>query len=127
MKLNTTQLINVSNVLKKYAEKKLPIELSYKFMKFSTAIEPELRFFQEKINNLIQDCAERDKEGDIVYTDNGDNIQLKKDKLDEFNTQYKEIIEMEVEIGDFEFALKELDSLEISPKDLFALSPFIKE
>ena len=34
---------------------------------------------------------------------------------------------MDIEIEDFKFTLDELENLELSPKDLFALQPFIIE
>ena len=117
----------IHTVLSVFTEQKLPIKLSYKIMKILSSLEPEITFYRTRLQEVIDECAVKTENGEYVFTDNGENIQIQPDKVEEFNTRYTELQEMDIEIEDFKFTLDELEILELSPKDLFALQPFIIE
>lgn len=127
-----TILLNEANslytILSAFTEQKLPIKLSYKLMKILSSLEPELDFYRTQFQNLIQECAEKDDEGNFVYTDEThDNIKIIPSKTKEFTDQYQELFNMEIEIDDFNFTLDELDNLSLTPKELYTLNPYILE
>ena len=81
-----------------------------------------------QLQELIQDCAAKNEQNEIIYNDeNKENIQLMPEKIEEFHNKYNELLEMEIEINDFSFTLDELSSLELTPKQLFVLNDFIIE
>ena len=94
-------------------------------MKILSELEPELQFYQTKLQELIDSCAEKNTDGSIVYTDNNESIKLIPEKSQEFTTQYNELFNMEIEINDFNFTLDELENLELTPKELFVLNSYI--
>lgn len=127
MNILFNEAYQIHTVLSAFTEQKLPIKLSYKIMKILSSLEPEITFYHTRLQEIIDECAAKTENGDYVFTDNGENIQIQPDKIEEFNTRYAELHGMDIEIEDFKFTLNELENLELSPKDLFALQPFIVE
>lgn len=125
MTIILNEAVSINNILGKFTEQKLPIKLSYKIMKILSELEPELQFYQTKLQELIDSCAEKNTDGSIVYTDNNESIKLIPEKSQEFTTQYNELFNMEIEINDFNFTLDELENLELTPKELFVLNSYI--
>lgn len=125
MTIILNEAVSINNILGKFTEQKLPIKLSYKLMKILSELEPELQFYQTKLQELIDSCAEKNADGSIVYTDNNESIKLIPEKSQEFTTQYNELFNMEIEINDFNFTLDELENLELTPKELFVLNSYI--
>jgi hypothetical protein len=127
MKLTLKDADNIYNVLSKFNDQKLPIRLSYKIMKIVSGLETELDFYKRELQNIIQDCGEHDEEGNLIYTDDNQNIKLQQDKVEEFNERYFELINMDIDFKQFNFKLAELENLELTPKDLYILNNFIED
>lgn len=118
---------NIYQTLNTFAEQKLPIKLSYKIMKIVTSLEGEISFYQKRLQELIDEYALKNEDGGPVITENNEGIQIQPDKIEEFNNEYQELHNMEIDIEDIQFTLDELENLELSPKDLYALQPLIIE
>lgn len=114
-------------VLNKFAEEKLPIKLSYKIMKLLVSLEVELEFYKKQIQEILKDCAVIKEDGQLSMSEDGSTIDLKPEKIQEFETRKNELFGMEVEVTDFQFTLEELEHLSLTPKDMYALENFIKE
>lgn len=118
---------NVFTTLSTFADQKLPIKLSYKIMKIMTNLEGEIEFYRNRLQQLLDECALKNDNGVMITTNDGNGVEIKPDKLEYFNNQYIELHEMPIEIDDFKFTLEELESLELSPKQLYTLQDFIVE
>ncbi len=127
MYLQLNQANNIHEVLLKFSEQKLPIKLSYKIMKIMSSLEREIDFYRNKLANLIQEYGLKDEEGNLVYSEDKENIKLKDGVSEEFYEKYTELMNLEVEIEDFYFSLQELEKLELTPKELYILRDFIDD
>ena len=117
----------IYELISNFKDQKLPVKLSYKIMKILSSLEPEIEFYQNHLRELIQDCAEIDDEGKLVYTEDKQNIKLKPDKSKEFSERYNELTAMEVSVIDLKFTLEELENLQLTPQELYILDQFILE
>jgi hypothetical protein len=127
MKITLKDADAIFEVLGNFSSQKLPIKLSYKIMKVLSELEPELQFYNKKIQELIEEYALHDDQDKIVYTEDGSGIHIPPEKTEEFTNKYNELVALEIEINDFNFNLDEFENLEIAPKDLYVLSPYITE
>ena len=104
---------------------KMPTKTAYKFMKLLKAIETEETFFNEKMRDIIFEFGKKDENGQPIFLENG-NVEIIEGKEVECNERVKELEDIEVDIPDTKFTLEELEVLELSPRDIYALDPVIE-
>lgn len=124
MKLQTIETLHSS--LTQLKSQEMPLRLSYKFSKLLSKIEKDSEFFTEKTREVILKYAEKDENGDLVQTEDG-NIRIQTDKIEEANKAMMELNDIEVEDINITFTLDELESLSIAPEVLQPLLPLIVE
>lgn len=124
MKLQTIETLHSS--LTQLKSQEMPLRLSYKFSKLLSKIEKDSEFFTEKTREVILKYAEKDENGDLVQTEDG-NIRIQTGKIEEANKAMMELNDIEVEDINITFTLDELESLSIAPEVLQPLLPLIIE
>jgi hypothetical protein len=95
-------------------------------MKFCKSVATEEEFYNTKRNEIISIYAVRDEAGNIAVTDDG-MVSILPDKVTEANAALNELNSLEVEAPNVKFTLDELEGLELSVTDMFALDAFIEE
>lgn len=123
--MNFLQLEQLSLTLQKLAQKDLPFSLAYKLTKLQAALGEEEKLFSEQLRVLIEDNAERDEKGQILQ--NGENIQIKKDRIDEVNQKLQEIYNVEIVTPSIKLYPEDFKNISLSPNDLQSLMLFIEE
>ena len=126
MKMLLIQAVNIKNVLGKITEEKMPVKLAYKIMKFISTVEAEEKFFNEKTLEIIQKYALRDENSEFILTTEG-GIKIDPEKYDDCEKESKELQELEIEVKDIKLTLEELENFNISPKELYVLTPILDD
>ena len=124
--MNILTLINTAKIFNQFTQTKTTPKLAYKIMKFCKSAATEEEFYETKRNEIINMYAVRDENGQIVVNDDG-MINIVPDKITEANTAMIELNSIEVEAPNIKFTLDELEGLELSAADMFALDAFIEE
>lgn len=125
MKLMFSQLLPIQQIYP--ITDKLPFKTAYKFAKLGEIIESELKFFQEKMQEIITTYSEKDENGDPVLTEDGASIKIQESKVAECQQEINELNNVEVDIHDIYFTIEELESLSLTTQQVYALMPLIKE
>ena len=108
--------------------KKLPIKTSYKFTRLFDQLETETKFFNNTLQSIIEEYGQRDEDGKFVLTDDGTGVKIKEDKLSECMEKIDELNNVEINLTYVpNFALEELDGLELEIRYITYLMPYIKE
>lgn len=125
MKVTMGEAFQINEVFQSFIEQKLAFNLSYKIMKLLTSLENDIKFYNQKVQELLDNYAKKDEEG--KYIENNGSISIQEDKFQEFQKAYQEIQECEIELPNIKFTMEELNNLEISPKEAYALKSIIEE
>lgn len=125
MKVTMGEAFQINEVFQSFIEQKLAFNLSYKIMKLLTSLENDIKFYNQKVQELLDNYAKKDEEG--KYIENNGSISIQEDKFQEFQKAYQEIQECEIELPNIKFTMEELNNLEISPKEVYALKSIIEE
>lgn len=123
MKLN--QVLGLPKFYQGVSNKNLPFSLAYKLNKLALRANEELDFYRENMQKIIEEFAERNENGDIIYTTEGD-IRIAQENLETCEARITELSNIEVDI-DIKFKPSELESLELSINDIQNLMPLIEE
>jgi len=105
----------------------LPLKGAYKLNKIKKAVEKESEFYQEKFQEIVDTYAKKDENGNIVFSEDGNQIMIKDGMVDECNKALADLQELEVEIETYGLTLEDLgEGVECTPDELEALMPFIE-
>lgn len=119
------QVIDFRNNENFFTEANLPLKGAYKINKIRKAIEKEADFYSTKFQEIIDTYAKKDENGNIVFSENGEQIIIQEDKISECNETLEELQRLEVEIDNYNLTIDDLgENLECTPDELDALMPF---
>ena len=105
----------------------LPLKAAYKLNKIRKAVEKEGEFYSEKFQEILNNYAKKDENGELVFSENGDQIMIKDDMIDECNKALADLQELEVQIENYGWSIEDFgEDLECTPDQLAALMPFME-
>ena len=117
-------LIQIKNIFKPDMKFK-DIQVGYKVMKFLKSIENDTNFYDMKLSEIAQECAEKD--GDTIKTDENGNLILAKDKISEWNSKITDLADIEVEVNFPAFKLDDFAECDFTLNELSILALLISE
>ena len=120
------QIIDFRNNEGFFADVNLPLKGAYKINKIRKAVEKEGEFYSSKFQEIVNTYAKKDDNGDIVFSEDGEQIIIQDDKIEECNQALSELQRLEVEIDNCNLTIEDLgENLECTPDELDALMPFL--
>ena len=123
------EILELEGLLQKLTQKELPIRTLYKVDKLIKLVGKEKDFYQTQFQTLVDTYAERDENGNYLYTDNSaEAVKIIPDKIAECQSKMNELINIEItDVPDISFTFEELDSLTLSYSEARPLMNFIIE
>ena len=118
------KLIQIKNVFKPDMKFK-DIQVGYKVMKFLKSIESDTTFYDTKLVEIAQECAEKD--GDKIKTTENGNLVLAKDKISEWNNKVEDLANIKIEVTLPSFKLEDFNECGFTLEELSILEPLISE
>lgn len=110
-----------------FAGTSLPLKGAYKINKIKKAVEKESEFYQEKFQEIVNQYAQKDENGELIFSDDGNQIMIKDGLIEECNKALADLQELEVEIDNYGLTLDDLgEDVECTPEELEALMPFME-
>lgn len=126
-KVTMEQIIAFRNNGDFFGATNLPLKGAYKLNKIRKAVEKEAEFYSEKFQQIVQDYAKKDEAGNVVFSEDGNQIMIQDDKLVECNKALEDLQSLEVEIDTFNLTIEDLgEGIECTPDQLDALMPFME-
>ena len=121
------QLIDFRNSGDFFANTNLPLKGAYKLNKIKKAVEKESDFYAEKFQEIVNKYAKTDENGELVYSEDGNQILIKDGMIDECNQALEDLQKLEVQIENYGLSLEDLgEDVECTPDELEALMPFME-
>ena len=117
-------LIQIKNIFKPDMKFK-DIQVGYKIMKFLKSIENDTTFYDTKLTEIAQECAEKD--GDKIKTTENGNLVLSKDKISDWNNKIADLANIEVEVNLPSFKLGDFNECNFTLEELSVLESLISE
>ena len=124
-KMKLIKLINARSVIVQHAREKLPVQTAYKLIKFLKSTDNDEIFYNEKRRDIINQYAEKDKEGNLKQK-NG-MLSWLPGKEEACNNELIELNDTQVELPPIKFTIDELGGLQLSVKDVFDIEELLIE
>ena len=120
------QIIAFRNAGDIFGDYKLPLKVAYKLNKLKKAVEVEGEFYSNKFQEIVDTYAKKDDNGQIVFSDDGNQIMIQDGKVEECNQALNDLQTLTVEIDNCNLTIDDFgDDIECTPEDLEALMPFL--
>ena len=120
------QIIAFRNAGDLFGDYKLPLKVAYKLNKLKKAIEVEGEFYANKFQEIVNTYAKKDENGQVVFSDDGNQIIIQDGKVEECNQALNDLQTLTVEIDNCNLTIDDFgDDIECTPEDLEALMPFL--
>ena len=126
VKVTMDQIITFRNSGDIFEGVTLPLKGAYKLNKIKKAVEKEGEFYVEKFQEIVNNYAKKDENGNLVFSEDGNQIMIKDGMVDECTQALADLQELEVEIENYGLSLADLgEDAECTPEELEALMPFL--
>ena len=120
------QIIAFRNAGDLFGDYKLPLKVAYKLNKLKKAIEVEGEFYANKFQEIVDTYAKKDENGQVVFSDDGNQIIIQDGKVEECNKALNDLQELTVEIDNCNLTIDDFgDDIQCTPEELEALMPFL--
>lgn len=127
MKITMSELNEAYASFTHIINNRFPIKTSYKIAKLIESLEKEKSFFNIKFQELIQTYSEKDENGAPKRTENGESILITQNKLEEFTSQYNDLLNLEVEIPNVHLTFEELENCDFTPLEAYNICKLLDE
>ena len=129
MKVNFNQLNALKTSLEKLQPLSLPFKTKYWLAKLATSVENNLEFYSTSLRGIVDEFAEKDKNGEFVYTDETkQQVRIIEGKVADCNAAFASLSEVEYEVVDLELSEEIFDGInvDLTYSEIEALSLFFK-
>lgn len=126
MRVNMSEILNAMNIVRSLANTPMKAKAAYKVARLVNAIDKEYSMFQEVRNELINKYGVRD-ENDNLKIDENNNYSIKKELINQFNTEFNELLAEEIDLNVNPLNMNDVDEKTFTPNEMIALAPFLEE
>ena len=125
-KVTMEQIIDFRNNINFFADASLPLKGAYKINKIRKDVDKEAEFYSEKFQEILDKYSKKDENGNMVFSEEGDQIMISDGMVDECNEALTNLQNLEVEINNYNLTIDDLgEDVQCTPDELEALMPFM--
>lgn len=124
--MQITQVVELYNFCLSFKTKKMPIKTAYKFTKLVSLIEPEVNFYREKFQELINEYAVIEN-NTYKLSEDKTSILIKENFEEECNAKITELQSIDIDLSNFTFSIEELGDINLSMEEMKILLPLITD
>ena len=114
------KILAMEEAIKNLKSKNLPIKTAYRLLKLAELVSNEAENYRNLFRQILDEYAEKKEDGSYVLSEDGANVIIQKDHIQDANQKVDELNKIDVEIP-YTFDIKDFDNIEISLEELAPL------
>ena len=118
------KILAMEEAIKNLKSKNLPIKTAYRLIKLAELGANEAENYRNLFRQILDEYAEKKEDGSYVLSEDGANVIIQKDHIQDANQKVDELNKIDVEIP-YTFDIKDFDNIEISLEELAPLMDLI--
>lgn len=118
------KILAMEEAIKNLKSKNLPIKTTYRLLKLAELVSKEAENYRNLFRQILDEYAEKKEDGSYVLSEDGANVIIQKDHIQDANQKVDELNKIDVEIP-YTFDIKDFDNIEISLEELAPLMDLI--
>ena len=124
LKMRIQKILAMEEAIKNLKSKNLPIKTAYRLLKLAELVSKEAENYRNLFRQILDEYAEKKEDGSYVLSEDGTNVIIQKDHIQDANQKVDELNKIDVEIP-YTFDIKDFDNIEISLEELAPLMDLI--
>ena len=122
--MRSKKILAMEEAIKNLKSKNLPIKTAYRLLKLAELVSNEAENYRNLFRQILDEYAEKKEDGSYVLSEDGANVIIQKDHIQDANQKVDELNKIDVEIP-YTFDIKNFDNIEISLEELAPLMDLI--
>ena len=118
------KILAMEEAIKNLKSKNLPIKTAYRLLKLAELVSNEAENYRNLFRQILDEYAEKKEDGSYVLSEDGANVIIQKNHIQDANQKVDELNKIDVEIP-YTFDIKDFDNIEISLEELAPLMDLI--
>ena len=118
------KILAMEEAIKNLKSKNLPIKTAYRLLKLAELVSKEAENYRNLFRQILDEYAEKKEDGSYVLSEDGANVIIQKDHIQDANQKVDELNKIDVEIP-YTFDIRDFDNIEISLEELAPLMDLI--
>ena len=118
------KILAMEEAIKNLKSKNLPIKTAYRLLKLAELVSKEAENYRNLFRQILDEYAEKKEDGSYVLSEDGANVIIQKDHIQDANQKVDELNKIDVEIP-YTFDIKDFDNIELSLEELAPLMDLI--
>ena len=118
------KILAMEEAIKNLKSKNLPIKTAYRLLKLAELVSNEAENYRNLFRQILDEYAEKKEDGSYVLSEDGANVIIQKDHIQDANQKVDELNKIDVEIP-YTFDIKDFDNIDISLEELAPLMDLI--
>ena len=126
IKVSLNNIVNSIDTFQIIMQQSFKGSLAFKIARLARELNKEMETFSEQRRKIVNEYSLKDENGEIKADENG-NIQITPDRIQEFNTEFTNLLNTEVEINADKLPMDSIDDFEVSPQQMLNIEMFFEE
>lgn len=113
MKIPISSILSFPEFYSNVKKSEISIQTAHKLFQLKSEIEPHIAFYKESFQKIVETFSEKDENGEILKTPDGEGIKIKKESEKACSEKINELVNFQIEISDIFFELKEFEEIKM--------------
>ena len=118
------KILAMEEAIKNLKSKNLPIKTAYRLLKLAELVSKEAENYRNLFRQILDEYAEKKEDGSYVLSEDGANVIIQKDHIQDANQKVDELNKIDVEIP-YTFDINDYKNIKISLEELAPLKNLI--
>lgn len=125
--MKLSEVIKVREIFLQIKDTKMPIKTSYQIARFLQRTDSDATFYSDKYRDIINECAELKEDGTPDTSEDGMNIKIRENKVQDCVAMIQEL--EATDVGDFALKIdvSDLENSGLTIQQLYVLMDYIVE
>lgn len=119
-------VINSAEVMRTLSTQQLKGKVAFRVARLLRELEKEFTLFNEKRAELVREYGQKDENGELKTTENGD-FMLEPERAQEFYNMMDELLNTDLSINAEKIAFEDIENVEFTPTQILSIENFIEE
>ena len=126
IRVSLNDILNSTETFSQIMQQSFKGSIAFKVARLARELNKEMETFNAERQKLLEQYCEKDENGELKVLENG-NVQVIPEKLQEFNQEFTNLLETEVEINADKLPMSCMDEFEVSPQQMLNLEVFFED
>ncbi len=126
IRVSLNNILNSTETFSQIMQQSFKGSIAFKVARLARELNKEMETFNAERQKLLERYCEKDENGELKVLENG-NVQVIPEKLQEFNQEFTNLLETDVEINADKLPMSCMDEFEVSPQQMLDLEVFFED